>query len=119
MQPSDGMIRHLDIPKERWSTFLEVFDRQVDGQSIRIEAIGRDLGDQDLATHLPLRGIDYEPHGSEQGSLLVTVVGEDGDIVHRIGRALRIYLGQNGESGRFDWLAIEELGGGKTIIHFE
>jgi len=102
------MIRHLDIPQERWLSFLEIFDRQVDGRSIRIEVVGRTLGDQELGDRLPLRGIDFEPKGSEKGSLFVTVEGTDGDLVHRIGGTLRIYLGQNTESGQFEWLAVEE-----------
>jgi hypothetical protein len=118
VQPATVMIRHLDIPKERWNSFLQIFDRQVDGRSIRIELIGRELGDQ-LGNRLPLRGIDYEPKGSEAGSILVTVEGPGGDLTHHIGDTVRIYLGQNSENGEFEWLAIEEADGVKTIIHFE
>ena len=72
------MIDSLEIPKQNWANFLQLLNRQALDRSVRLEVINRELGDQEMATMLPLREIDFETKGSARGALLVTV-GSDGE----------------------------------------
>ncbi len=114
------MLRALEIPREHWSRFLRTFNRLVADQMIRLEVVGRQLGDQEMTERLPFHGIDYDSKGSERGSLTVSVGGSEGELSHRVIGPKRLYLGDR--DGRIEWLAIEEageVGDVRTLIHFE
>src|SRR3954471_16846826 len=100
------MLRSLEIPRERWPEFLRTFNRLVAARSVRIEVMGRRLGDQQMAERLPFQGLDWD----EKDSALTITVGDSGaELGHRIVGPTNIYLGQD-ETGEFEWLAIEERG---------
>ena len=48
------MARILEIPKERWSSFLQTINRLAGGRPVRLEVARRELGDQEMAELLPL-----------------------------------------------------------------
>lgn len=114
-------MRSLEIPRERWSAFVRTFNRVLGERPVRVEVVGRPLGDQEMAQTLPFHGIDYDSKGSERGTLTITVGGESGEVVHRIIGPTRLYLGQT-DGGEIEWLAVEETGEAgdvKTLVHFE
>jgi hypothetical protein len=110
------MQQTLEIPKERWGRFITLFNRIIADRPIRIEVIGRTIGDQEMANLLPFHGIDYDSKGSEAGTLDVNVGSDRGELSHRVVGPQKIYLLQ-GDAG--EWLDIEEAGGVRTLIHFE
>jgi hypothetical protein len=112
------MIRTLEIPKENWLGFLENVNRRALGRSIRLEAIGRDLGDQEMGNLLPLRGIAFETKGSARGALFIMAGTDEEELSHQIATPTRIYLGHN-EAAEMEWLAVEEADGARTLIYFE
>jgi len=109
----ESMLHTLEIPRDRWMSFLRSFNRLLGERPIRIEVVGRPMGDQEMGNLLPFRGIDYD-----SASITVHVGSERGELSHRILGATRLYVVQNG-SGEFEWLAIEEAGDVRTLIHFE
>jgi hypothetical protein len=114
-------MRTLEIPRERWSSFVEIFNRTVGERPIRVEVIGRPLGDQEMAELLPFHGVEYDSKGSERGTFSVTVGSSRGELSHRVIGPTRIYLAQN-DFGEIEWLAIVERGEAgdvETLIHFE
>ena len=112
------MTRTVDIPVERWPSFLATLNRLAGGRPVRLEVARRELGDQDMATRLPLQEIDFEPRGSERGDLVITVGSERGELTHLIARPTHLAVGLN-ERDEPQWLAIDESGQGTTIVHFE
>jgi hypothetical protein len=115
------MLRALEIPRERWLSFMELFNRLLGERPIRIEVVGRPLGDEEMAELLPFVAIDYESKGSERGTFTVTVGSSRGELSHRVVGPTHLYLAQN-EAGEIEWLAIQEegeAGDKKTLIHFE
>lgn len=115
------MLRALEIPRERWQSFLELFNRLLGERPIRIEVVGRPIGDQEMAELLPFMGIEYDEKGSERGTLTVSVGSSRGELSHRVVGPTHLYLAED-ETGQIEWLAIEETGEAgdlKTLIHFE
>ena len=112
------MSNTFEIPKDRWPGFLATFNRALMGRPIRIEVVGRTLGDQEMADKLPFQGLDLETKGTEAGTLTVHSGYELEELAHRVLHPLRIYLYQN-DLGELEWLAIEEADGAQTLIHFE
>jgi YD repeat-containing protein len=64
------MTEHIE--QAHWGTFFNDFAKKHHGFDARIEIIGRDFGDQDMAAWLPFSGISYDPHHQQ---LFVTVGG--------------------------------------------
>jgi hypothetical protein len=60
------------IAQAHWEAFLNDVAKTHHGFDARIEIIGRDFGDQDMAAWLPFSGISYDPHHHQ---LFVTVGG--------------------------------------------
>ena len=60
------------IAKDQWAAFLQNFDRTHHGNEACIEIIGREFGDLEEASWLPLSGISYDPHADQ---IIVTVGG--------------------------------------------
>ena len=50
------------IAPAHWETFFDDFAKKHHGYEARLEIIGRDFGDQEVATWLPVSGISYDPH---------------------------------------------------------
>src|SRR6185295_7610758 len=102
------MLQSLEIPREAWMTFMRSFNRLLSERPVRIEVVGRPLGDQEMADLRPFHGIDYESKGSEPESITLTIGGSGGELTHRVVGPKRLYLGQ--QDGVIEWLAIEETG---------
>jgi hypothetical protein len=112
------MLHTLEIPRHRWPRFLDLVNRILDQRPIRIEVMGRSLGDQSMAALLPFHGLDYDRRGRE---LSIHVGFDRGVLTHRIVGPTRIYIAQN-DIGEVEWLAIEEvgeIGDAVTLLHFE
>jgi hypothetical protein len=115
------MIRTLEIPKQRWESALESLARHIGERPIRVEVMGRTLGDQEMGTRLPFRGLELDPKGSERGSLTVMAGSDEAPFEHRIVDPTALHLAFN-DAGEIEWLAIEEKGEtgiARTLIHFE
>jgi Family of unknown function (DUF5335) len=60
------------IAQAHWETFFDDFAKKHQGYEARLEVIGRDFGDQEVAAWLPFSGISYDPHHHQ---LFITVGG--------------------------------------------
>jgi hypothetical protein len=112
------MQHWLEIPKESWSNLLNIVNQHVLDHPVRLELMNQELGDQELGRLLPLREIDFEKKGSAQGALLISVGTDREELMHRIDRPTHFYVGHD-EAGLVQYLAIEDEGGGKTLIYLE
>jgi len=50
------------IDQSQWEAFFDDFARKHHGFEARMEILGREFGDQEMAAWLPLSGISYDPH---------------------------------------------------------
>ena len=112
------MVRTIEIPQERWPSFLKMLNRMADGRPVRIEVARRDLGDQEMGDRLPLLDVDFETKGSDRGDLVIAVGSDRGELTHLIEKPTRMAVALN-DDNEPQWLAIDEHGEGTTIIHFE
>ncbi len=112
------MLHTFEIPRARWATFLHLLERRAAGRPVRVEVVGRGLGDQEMANRLPLRGLELETKGSERGDVTVLAGTDDDPHDHRIDDATRLYVANN-ELAETEWVSIEERAGGRKLIHFE
>lgn len=109
-----------EIPREKWSDYLSRVARTERDHIVRIEAAGRDLGDQPIAKDLPLRDIELEQKGSDKGAIEVSVkLGQPGEeFTHRILKPDHIYVEEK-DSGELECLNIEDKDHLKTLIYFK
>lgn len=112
------MLQTFEIPRARWASFLGLLAKRAAERPVRLEVVGRSLGDQEMGHLLPLRGIGYETKGSERGDVTILVGDDRAPMDHRVLDAVRIYVANN-DVGEMEWLSIEERGGGRTLVHFE
>jgi hypothetical protein len=111
------MTRTVDIPQDKWRSFLQMLNHLADGRPVRLEVARRDLGDQEMSDGLPLVDIDLETKGSERGTLTITVGSDRGELRHLIEQPTDISVGLN-EVGDPQWVGIDERGLATTILHF-
>jgi hypothetical protein len=64
------MTEHIE--QAHWENFLNDFAKKHYGFAARMEIIGRDFGDREVAAWLPFSGISYDPHHQQ---IFVTVGG--------------------------------------------
>jgi len=112
------MTRIIEIPNDRWTSFLKTISRLADGRSVRLEVASRELGDQDMAELQPLIGIYFETKGSERGEVVVSVGSDRGELTHVVAKPTRIAVTIN-DASEPQSVAIEDADGGTTIVHFE
>jgi len=112
------MTRTIEIPQEKWPSFLRMLNRLADGKPVRLEVARRELGDQEMGGRLPLLDIDLETKGSERGKLTITVGSDSGELTHLIDQPTHLSVGLN-EVAEPQWVGIDEPGEAVTIIHFE
>ena len=64
------MTEHIE--QAHWEVFWNDFAKKHHGFEARMEIIGRDFGDQEVAACLPFTGISYDPHHHQ---IFITVGG--------------------------------------------
>ncbi len=107
-----------EIPREGWADYLALLSSLERDHWVRIETASPELGDQPLASRLPLIEIALEEKGSDKGAVEI-IVGRPGDeITHRITAPDHIYADES-ESGELECLDIEGADHVKTLIFFE
>lgn len=80
-----------------------------------------ELGDQQMARHLPLQEISYESKGSDQGSIEIRVGYDTGDVrelTHWVANASKLFI-QEDDNGQVECIEIESSDGGKTLVYSE
>ena len=83
----------LEIPKDRWRSYLDGFSQIYQGWRTTIEAVGIPLGDQVIATDAPLQGISYDTAGTGAGNIEIGV-GDRPDkfATHVVERPQRLWV---------------------------
>ncbi|MFY0574828.1 DUF5335 family protein [Cystobacter fuscus] len=108
-----------EIPREQWADYLARISKQERDESVRVESISSDMGDQPLSESLPLIDIMLETKGSDAGAVQIIVGRENEEITHRILEPERLVAELNETGGLLECLEICERGSGKTLIFFE
>lgn len=110
-----------EIPTPEWEAFLHDLSEKNQGRPVRLEADVRPgEGEQLLAEHQPLLGVDLDTRGSEAPSLTITLGGlnpEMPQFEHVIADPKSLWVEE--EAGRPLALQVEAKDGGKTRLLFE
>jgi len=107
------------IPMDQWTPFFNDLSRQLEGSSATIEIIGRELGDQPLASEMPFAGISVDSKGSEAGEIVIGLgdaeTGYDAHHIHepRLVRAVETQPGAQAD------IEIESGDGLTTVVHLK
>lgn len=104
----------FDIPREKWTEFLNDFSKRRFGWETAIEVIGEEIGDQSLSKGMPLVGVAFDARNG-RGGIEILTGGADGHQTHTIAAPVAVsYL--NEVSGYRGILEIEDATGVKTLI---
>ena len=108
------------IEQDRWREFLDDFSKRNQLRATRLEVIDSEAGVQEEEEFLPLVGVDFEPKGSEAGSVVVILGGESGrHVERRIEHVQRIAPLVSENSGLEAGLGFEDADGGRTLLLLE
>jgi hypothetical protein len=111
------------IEQDQWKSFLDEFTKRNQFRATRLEVVGEEIGAQREEYALPLIGVEFEPKGSEAGSVVVILGGEGTQdqrhVEHRIENVQRIAPVVGETSGFEEGVGIEDRNGEKTLLIFE
>ena len=106
-----------DVPRAEWVQWLDKFSKQHENWIVELEVVGRQLGDQEESSKLPLVGISADVKAG-QSRVVVTLGGRaDAHLDRIIDKAKRVWVEET-DDPRHDAVAIEAEDGTTTIVHF-
>lgn len=106
-----------EIPRTEWVKGLDRFSRAHENWVVYLELIGRQLGDQEMSTKLPLVGIAADVKGGAS-RIIVSLGGRpDAHLDRVVDKAKRLWLTES-DDRTHDSVAIEADDGTKTVVHF-
>jgi hypothetical protein len=106
-----------EIPRERWSEYLDDLSRRLDAPTVTVEIDGEDIGAQIAAEGVRLAGITYD-HKDD-----VVVIGLDGvggppeEHERMVNEPTRVLVA-SGDAG-VAAIDVEDAEGHKTIVRIE
>lgn len=111
-----------EIEPDRWNEFLADFSKRNENKPTRLEVVGLDVGAQILEKCLPLVGVNFEPKGSEAGSVEIILGGDSAEgprqMEHLVEKTKRI-IPLTGSQSFEDGLGFEGEDGTRTLLIFE
>ncbi|HET6977470.1 MAG TPA: DUF5335 family protein [Pyrinomonadaceae bacterium] len=109
------------IQREQWTNFLNDFTKRNQFRATRLEIAGEDVTGEE-AQFLPLVGVSLDSKGTDAGSVVVALGGENANderhLEHQIMQVERI-TPISGQHGVEDGLAFEDGTGNKTVLMFD
>ena len=112
-------MRTREIPAGEWASFLEGLSEQAGDRPVDVRIEGPDIGDQALATNMPLIGITCAEQGAYGDAIALTVAGAPGKgkLTHLIDGPEHLWV-QEDDAGRVAVLDIEDRARVKTLVFF-
>jgi Family of unknown function (DUF5335) len=105
----------IEIPKDKWTEFLNDFSKRRFGWETKVEVLDKSVGDQMLSEGLVLNGVTHE---EKSGKCEIEIsLGENVDQhqSHTISKPSKLaYLSEN--KTQYGVLEIEDESGTKTLI---
>jgi hypothetical protein len=111
-------MRTMEIPKNEWLNFFDIFSRQHEGWLATLEIAGSDVGDQIEAQQYWFSGISFDPKGTGRDSIDIELGADPNRHVnHLVARPASVAL-MLSDAGAHEGLNIESEDGTKTILLF-
>ena len=107
----------MQIPREQWLRFFDDFSKQHQGWIVTLEVLGRDLGDQEHTTQLPLVGISADVKDRESNVHVLVGDRPETHLTHIIYTPARVLFKQPEEPAH-DSIEIESQDGTTTLLSF-
>jgi hypothetical protein len=107
-----------EIPRDEWPTFFDIFTQQHEGWLASLEIFAPDLGAQEEARNLPLKGISTTAKDSKAQTIAISLgkIPED-HVTHTIANPTRLWLQQT-SLGANAALEIESANEVRTLLRF-
>ena len=77
-------MKTREIPREQWNNLFLMLTRELAGEPVRLEVVGKELGDQPMAEQVPLREVVLDKRG-RGGREIDVMVGRDEDPFEWLG----------------------------------
>lgn len=108
----------VEIATDDWTRFFDDFSRSHMGWIVSVEVVGRTIGDQEVASGLPLVGLGADTRDGERR--VEVTVGRDPEshATHIIEMPRRVWLEQSDLPGN-ESIAIAADDGTTTIVAFQ
>ncbi|HKB66911.1 MAG TPA: DUF5335 family protein [Pyrinomonadaceae bacterium] len=107
-----------EIPRNEWTTFFDVFNKQHEGWLATLEVFGPEVGAQEEARDLPLEGVSLASGGSEPETIAISLVKAPEDhLNHTIVKPEHVWFEQNAQLENAA-LEIESADDTKTLMRF-
>src|ERR1043165_2629808 len=108
------------IEQDRWQGFLDDFSKRNQLRATRLEVVDEESGAGEEEEFLPLVGVSFESKGTDAGSVVVMLGGDnERHVEHRIENVQRIAPLVGEDTGLEAGLGFEDGDGSKTLLLLE
>lgn len=108
------------IEQDRWQGFLDDFSKRNQLRATRLEIVDEETGAGEEEEFLPLVGVSFESKGTDAGSVVVMLGGDNArHVEHRIENVQRIAPLVGEGTGLEAGLGFEDEDGGRTLLLLE
>lgn len=110
-------MQSQEIPSNEWIRFFNDQSRRHQGEHVKVELLGRDIGDQADAQDQSLLGITVDP--PTDSCRIEVMAGEPGgaNVAHEIIHPIHVRLAK-ADDGHDVAIEIESDAGPKTLLRF-
>lgn len=108
-----------EIPRDEWQGFLDDFSRQHEGESVTVEVLAGEMGDQIIVKEWPLKGITYDGESSIYPAISV-IAGDERparDLNHVIASPTKLLIAES-DDGAPQGIKIESESDPPTLVSF-
>jgi hypothetical protein len=107
-----------EIPRNEWTSFFDVFNKQHEGWLATLEVFGPEVGAQEEARDLPLAGVSLASSEGEPETIAISLVRNPEDhLNHTIVKPEHVWFEQNAQLENAA-LEIESADDTKTLMRF-
>ena len=110
-------MQSQEIPSDQWVPFFNDLSRRHQGEHVKVELLGRHLGDRHLPKDQSLVGISINPPtGTCKIDVMVEEAGNS-NLAHEIAHPIHVRLSQN-DAGIDEAVEIETCSGPCRLLRF-
>ena len=107
-----------EIPRDQWNSFFDNFSRQHEGWLANLEVFDPEIGAQEEAHELPLKGVSVSSEADEAENISIDLGKQpEGHISHTISKPIHVWL-EKTDQGANAALEIEAADDTKILLRF-
>jgi len=118
LEKGKTVMETREIPRNEWTSFFDLFNKQHEGWLATLEVFGPEVGAQEEARDLPLEGVSLASSADEPEAIAISLARNPEDhLSHTIVKPEHVWFEQNAQLENAA-LEIESADDTKTLMRF-